>query len=80
MRMYVLRLNFTDPKSIIFLLKFLHLIFSSVQFSSTLLLKEILNGNSSCNDVVKYGTVCGSMFCYLTYLIFFQKWFLHFNP
>jgi len=41
------RLNFTDPKSIIFLLNFLHLIFSSVQFSSTVLLKEILNRNST---------------------------------
>jgi len=47
MRMYVLRLNFTDPKSIIFLLNCLHLIFSSVQFSSTQVLKEILNGNST---------------------------------
>jgi len=29
------------------MLNFLYLIFSSVQFSSTLLLKEILNGNST---------------------------------
>jgi len=47
MRMYVLRLNVTDPKTIIFLLNLLHLIFSSVQLSSTVLLKEILNGNST---------------------------------
>jgi hypothetical protein len=40
-------LNFTDPKSIIFLLNYLHLILSSVQFSSPLLLKESLNGNST---------------------------------
>ena len=73
------RLNFTDPPSINFLLNFLHLIFSSVQFSSTVLLKRNLKWKFNCNDVVNCGTFCGSVFCYLTYLIFFQKWFLHFN-
>ena len=31
------------------------------------------------NDVVNCGTLCGRVFCFLTYLIFFQNWFLPFN-